>query len=358
MELFEKRQISMRKVKLSFCIPTYNRAQLVYELVVNILLCLDSEIEVVVLDNGSTDDTLTLLNSIQDARLTVYTNGENKGGLFNVVNVINKAQGEYILFITDKDQIDFNEVTKFKIFLLQHPGLASGFCEFNSNSGIEYEVFNQGYNAVKNIAYKGRHPTGYFFNNVLLKSINHVENFSDYKIVDMFPFEFIHAELCLLGNGAIYHVPMFTLETEKMAAKYKSYNASGKSKEAFFSPEARLKLAINYTKHINTLCLTYPEKKTLIIDILFQQIGAATVGYRSILRNKNICAHYYMECKELKIKELFNIGAIFYTKYRVKTIDLWGNNFFTKMTFELYIFRRLMMKTVKHLILASKRLSQ
>lgn len=340
----------MNNIELSFCIPTYNRAQIVYQVVTEILQCSDSDIEVVVLDNGSTDNTLSLLGAITDRRLIVYSNGENKGGLYNVVNVINKARGEYLIFSTDKDHADFNEITRFKSFLLQHRGLASGYCAFDSKSEIEHEIFQQGYQAIKNIAYKGRHPTGYFFNNALLKSIRHVERFSDYEIVDMFPFEFIHAELCSMGNGAIYHVPMFTLETGDMAAKHKSYNASGKSKEAFYSPEARLKLAVSYTKHICTLPLVPKERKLLIVDVFLQQLVAATIGYQSILKNKDICAHYYMECREIKNKELFSIGLNFYKHYRARTVDLWGSSFITQMNFELHVFMRFFSRVMQRFI--------
>jgi hypothetical protein len=44
------------KIILSFCIPTYNRALRVYELVQNLLSYPNSNIEVVVLDNFSTPD--------------------------------------------------------------------------------------------------------------------------------------------------------------------------------------------------------------------------------------------------------------------------------------------------------------
>lgn len=345
----------MDAINLSFCIPTYNRAHIVYQVVTEILQCSDSDIEVVVLDNGSTDNTLNLLSAIKDKRLIVYSNAENKGGLYNVVNVINKARGKYLVFSTDKDHTDSNEITRFKSFLLEHPDLASGYCAFDSKSKIEHEIFQQGYQAIKNIAYKGRHPTGYFFNNALLESIRHVERLSDFEIVGMFPFEFIHAELCSMGNGAIYHVPMFTLETGDMAAKHKSYNASGKSKEAFFSPEERLKLAINYTKHISTLSLTQKEKKLLVVDVFLQQIVAATMGYQSILRNKDICLHYYMECRDLKTKELLGIGLKFYRNYRAKTIDIWGSNFITQLAFEPHVFLRLLAKAIRRSIKYLKR---
>lgn len=336
----------MNNIELSFCIPTYNRAQIVYELVTEILLCRDSNIEVVVLDNGSTDNTLTILQGIQDKRLVVYSNGENKGGLYNVVHVINKARGKYIVFSTDKDHIHSEEITKFKSFLSQHYELACGYCTFNSTSEIDFELFPKGYQAIKNIGHKGRHPTGFFFNNELLKSIRHVEKFSDYKVVDMFPLDFVLAELCLMGNGAIYHKPICTLETGEMAAKHKSYNASGKSKEAFFSPEARLKLAINYTNHINTLLLVPKERDFLIVDIFIRGLAAATMGYKSILSNKDLCIHYDMDCRDVKTKELLSIGLSFYKNFVDETKPIWGSSFVNRLKFKTYVFLILFQKMI------------
>lgn len=340
----------MNKIELSFCIPTYNRVQGVYKLVTDILSCHDENIEIVVLDNGSTDETLNTLQSIKDKRLVVYSNGENKGGLYNVVNVINKARGEYLVFTTDKDHIDFNEIAKFKLFLMEHGNLASGYCAFNSNSEIEYEIFEQGYQAIKNIAYKGRHPTGYFFNNALLKSIKHVERFSDFKFVDLFPFEFIHAELCLMGKGGIYHGHLITLEGDEMFAKHKSHTTSGRTKEAFFSPEARLKLCINYTKHISTLKLTQKERELLAVDVFFQQLTAATIVYQWVLRNKHMRAHYHIDRRDLNTNELFDIGWTFYKQYRVEVIALLRKGFVSQRTFEFYIFMSAIVRIIRRSI--------
>jgi len=317
----------MSGMELSFCIPTYNRAQMVRELVVQLLSCSDVKIEVVVLDNGSTDDTLSILKSIKDERLVVYSNGENRGGLYNAVNVINMARGEYLVF----------SIENFKSFLLRNPALACGYCEFNSNSEKEFELFSKGYEAAKNIAYKGRHPTGYFFKNRLLKSIDHVARFSDYKVVDVFPLDFILGELCLMGDGAIYHRPIFTLETGEMAAKHKSYNAPGTSKEAFFSPEGRLKISISYAKHINTLRLNWGEKKSLIVNSFVRELASATRGYQSILRDENLCAHYYMECRDVKTTELIRIGVSFFARYVEGTKCLIGTSLVNNILFRLHL---------------------
>lgn len=334
----------MNNIELSFCIPTYNRAQIVYRLVTDILLCSDPAIEVVVLDNGSTDGTLRILSSIKDSRLCVYSNGENKGALFNMVNVLSKGRGKYLVFSTDQDHIDNTKIEGFKTFIMQQANLAGGFCAFNSEREIDFEIIPQGYPAIKKIAYQGRHPTGYFFNNEFLKSIFLVERFSDYDIVDLFPLEFAFAEICLMGVGAIYYKSIFTPETGTMVVKHKSATTDGKSKKAFFAPEARLKLAVNYTVHICTLSLAPHDRKALIVDTFIREIVAATIGYKMIVKNSDLCIHYNMEARHIKIFELLSIGFNFYNQYRHKTILVWGKGFLSQMSFEIHIFLRVLMK--------------
>jgi glycosyltransferase involved in cell wall biosynthesis len=336
----------MNNIELSFCIPTYNRAQTVHRLVTGILSCEARDIEVVVLDNGSTDATLEILRTIKDERLQVYSNGENKGALFNMVNVLDKGCGNFLVYSTDQDHVDNTKIIEFKTFLAQHPDLAGGFCTFNSTDEAGYEILPKGYQAIARIAYQGRHPTGYFFNNKLLKSIRLVERFSDYDFVDLFPLEFAFAELCLMGNGAIYHRPIFTPETGAMVVKHKSATTNGKSKKAFFSPEARLKLAINYTRHIRTLQLASREKYLLMIDTFIHELVAATVGYKSILGNRDLCIHYGMECRNIRTKELFLIGLNFYKGFAKGTIDILGNNFIQQIKFMAHVLLKLFQKMV------------
>ena len=65
----------MRKPILSICIPTYNRAQFAYAAAKNILDgWAGDEIEVVVSDNHSIDNTQELLRGIDDSRLKYFRN--------------------------------------------------------------------------------------------------------------------------------------------------------------------------------------------------------------------------------------------------------------------------------------------
>ncbi len=345
----------MNDIAISFCIPTYNRAQGVYKQVTDILKCSDSDIEVVVLDNGSTDETLNILRAIKDDRLFVYGNGENKGVLYNALHVINKGKGKFVFFSLDKDCIDPKAIGDFKLFLLRDASLACGYCEHNSQSKAEFELFSKGYPAVKEIAYKAQHPTGYFFNNKLLKSTNFVERFSDQGFVDTFPFDFVFAELCLLGDGAIYHKPMCTLQTVYMAAKQKSFGTNGKSKDAYFLPQGKLKMAINFTRHINTLKLPAREKELLIIDRFMQGLVAATMGYKSMMKSNEMCTHYHMESRNVGWKEMFVIGLNFYKQFIKGTRSVWGGNLLTQSKFIIHLSITLFRKAIKRFFIAARR---
>ena len=237
----------LNRVVLSFCIPTYNRVESIVKSVSAILSIPDKDIEIVVLDNGSTDDTLNSLRLIKDKRLVIYENKENKGALFNMVNVLNKGTGLFLVYLTDQDAVDSGEIARFKNFLLSQKGLAAGYCKFNSNSKIDFELFSKGYEAVRKIGYLGRHPTGYFFNRKMMRVTNHIDRFSDYNFVDLFPLEFVLSELAEMGFGAIYHRPIFIPETGKKVETTKSATTIGSSKNAFFSPKSRLKMALNFS---------------------------------------------------------------------------------------------------------------
>jgi glycosyltransferase involved in cell wall biosynthesis len=305
----------MTSIALSFCIPTYNRCKVVTQLVKDVLTYEGCDIEVIVLDNGSTDATLQLLSEVVDKRLSVYSNGANKGALFNMVNVLERGRGQYLVYCTDQDHVVPEQVAQFKDFLATNPNIYCGFCEFSSiKKG--HEIFSKGLDSINKIAYLGRHPTGYFFKNEPYKSIDVITRFSDYNFVDLFPLEFVFAELCAQGSGAIFHNNIFIPETRKVTVEQqKSSTTKGASINAFFSPESRLKMSMNYAKHITGLSISDRGKDNLKIKTFLRGLIAATVGYRAILKNETLCIHYHMEPRELSVRDTVILGGAFYRNY-------------------------------------------
>ena len=88
---------------ISVCIATYNGEKYIKEQIDSILCQLGIEDEVIISDDGSTDATLTIIESYKDDRISLYKNAF-KNVVLNFEFVINKANGDYI-FLSDQDDI-------------------------------------------------------------------------------------------------------------------------------------------------------------------------------------------------------------------------------------------------------------
>jgi glycosyltransferase involved in cell wall biosynthesis len=301
--------------KLSFCIPTYNNEKSVRRLVLDLLNFNNSNIEVVVLDNGSIDNTLNTLNLINDSRLHIYSNGINKGALFNMLNVLDKGTGDYLVYCTDHDHVDISKINDLLTFFEKNSNVSFGYCEYIINPNQVNIIYNKGFDSLKNMAYITRHPTGYFFKKNLLKKLDITINFSNYDFVDLFPLEFIFAELSILGNGVIYKDNIFKPETGDRVVQHKSATTSGYSKSAFFAPECRLKLALNFRSHILSLPITKAQKNELIINSFYRELNAAIFFYRQVLGDEKLCIHYQMNKKFIGRLDMLTIAIKFCMNY-------------------------------------------
>lgn len=105
-------------MKISVCMATYNGAKYLKEQVDSIFNQEfkenpDTEIELIVSDDESTDDTLNILRSYNDQRIKIYIHTEHKKNRYfnaafactkNFENAIKKATGDYI-FLSDQDDV-------------------------------------------------------------------------------------------------------------------------------------------------------------------------------------------------------------------------------------------------------------
>lgn len=103
----------MVKPFLSICIPTYNRAEIVFECVQNCLQLPYSWIEVVVTDNCSTDNTKDIFSSINDSRFHYYRNEKNIGYI-NLAMSLKNGSGQFCLLLSDEDDFINTDWEKLK----------------------------------------------------------------------------------------------------------------------------------------------------------------------------------------------------------------------------------------------------
>ncbi|MBI2061485.1 MAG: glycosyltransferase family 2 protein [Nitrospirae bacterium] len=93
----------MPSPRISIVIPTYRRAANLRECLQSVLKESDSDLEIVVSDNASPDDTPQVVSSFRDPRLRYVRNESNLGLSMNVHNVWKFARGSHAFFLTDDD---------------------------------------------------------------------------------------------------------------------------------------------------------------------------------------------------------------------------------------------------------------
>ena len=89
---------------VSVIIPTYNRAHLVGRAIRSVLNQTYQDFELIVVDDGSTDNTGEVVRSFNDDRIKCIRHEENKGGGAARNTGIRAAWGEYIAFLDSDDE--------------------------------------------------------------------------------------------------------------------------------------------------------------------------------------------------------------------------------------------------------------
>jgi len=102
---------------VSVIIPTYNRAHLVGRAIRSVLNQTYQDFELIVVDDGSTDNTEEVIRSFDDDRIRYIRHDQNKGGAAARNTGIKAARGEYIAFLdSDDESLPENLEKKVKVF--------------------------------------------------------------------------------------------------------------------------------------------------------------------------------------------------------------------------------------------------
>lgn len=141
---------------VSVCMATCNGARYVVEQIQSILLQLAPADELVISDDNSTDNTVSLIQSFKDARIKLLQNtGKRLGVIENFEKVLNHAKGDYI-FLCDQDDVWLQSKVEICVQYLQHNLLVVTDCSVvNEDLSITHPSFfryrHSGEGVLKNI---------------------------------------------------------------------------------------------------------------------------------------------------------------------------------------------------------------
>lgn len=115
----------MNSPKVSILIPVYNREKFIASCIESALSQTFTDLEVIVVDNASTDRTWDICQQYAaiDVRVRVFQNDENVGPVCNWLRCVSEAQGEYGKFLFSDDLL-FPHFLEHTIPYLKDPDVA------------------------------------------------------------------------------------------------------------------------------------------------------------------------------------------------------------------------------------------
>lgn len=119
-------------MKVSIGISNYNYGKFVLECVESALDQTYSEIEIIVVDDGSTDDSISLLKTHYGDNEKVMIVDKENGGQLSTFNVlVEHANGDIVFFLDADDLYEKNYVEEIVKIYKAHTSVDFVFCAFN-----------------------------------------------------------------------------------------------------------------------------------------------------------------------------------------------------------------------------------
>ena len=134
---------------ISVIIPTYNRVEKMLRSLQSVMNQSYKDLEIIVVDDGSTDNTEEVINTITDKRVRYIKHKTNMGGGAARNTGINNAHGEYIAF-QDSDDVWYENKLEVELDCLLSNNADIVFCKMNrivdgKSVKIIPEIYSEGF---------------------------------------------------------------------------------------------------------------------------------------------------------------------------------------------------------------------
>lgn len=113
-----------RAPRITVAIPNYNTAHWLPSAIESVLAQRFTDLELLVLDNASTDDSLAVLGRYDDPRIVCHVNDRNVGFAGNIHVGCRLARGDYVIFMGTDDLLLPDFLGEAVAFLDAEPGCA------------------------------------------------------------------------------------------------------------------------------------------------------------------------------------------------------------------------------------------
>lgn len=121
---------------ISVILPTYNRAKEISKSIESVLNQTYHDFELIIIDDGSTDNTQEIVEKYQDKRIRYIKNTTSKHGVSTARNIgIRESAGEYITF-NDSDDVFYLDKLEKQLAFLENEKADVTFCAVCKNKQV------------------------------------------------------------------------------------------------------------------------------------------------------------------------------------------------------------------------------
>ena len=108
----------LSNIKVSVITPTYNDEKYITQPLDSILNQTHKNLELLIVDDCSTDKTVDIIKTYNDSRIRLYQNKKNSGAAFSRNKALKEASGDYIAFLDGDDVWDLTKIEKQLTFMI------------------------------------------------------------------------------------------------------------------------------------------------------------------------------------------------------------------------------------------------
>lgn len=112
-----------KTIKVTVGIPVYNAGRFLHDAIHSVLVQTFQNFELIITDDGSTDNSLEIAKSFKDNRVKVISDGLNKGIAFRLNEQISMARGDFFIRMDADDLMFPDRIEKQVSFLENHPDI-------------------------------------------------------------------------------------------------------------------------------------------------------------------------------------------------------------------------------------------
>ena len=144
----------MKEDIVSIIMPTFNRVEMIQNSIKSVILQTYTNWELLIIDDGSIDDTEKVIKNLNDKRIKYYRLKKNHGRNYARKYGVEKSQGNFITFLDSDDTIHKDKLYKQKKRLQLNPYADIVLCNYNEiryNNIIQHDLSKYSSNSLENL---------------------------------------------------------------------------------------------------------------------------------------------------------------------------------------------------------------